>query len=132
FYQNLNYLKFKLLDQQFIFKSISEAIQSYNEIRVRKYLTVYNINDLKKIIEVSLSEFKNFYFNEGYLDFVKKILSKNNNQSTVFLEDTLQKTLKISLENALLNNGIRNTDIIRELELYDGKRLDLYVRYGFL
>lgn len=132
FHENLKTLKFILLNNNVSYRSISESIQSYNEVRKRKYLAIYDVSDLKSKIEESILDFKSFFFDEAYSHVITKLVSKGNIESAIFLEDTLQKTLKISLENALLNKGIRNTDIIRELQIFDNKRLDLVVKYGFI
>lgn len=132
FHENLKALKFILLNNNVSYKSISESIKSYNDVKKRKYLPVYDVNDLKSKIEESILDFKSFFFDEAYSHVITKLVSKGNIQGTIFLEDTLQKTLKISLENALLNKGIRNIDIVRELQIFDNKRLDLVVKYGFI
>ena len=50
----------------------------------------------------------------------------------VYNEDLAQKTTKLYLENALMRKGIRQSDIHREVELFDGKRIDLMITYGFI
>ncbi|VAY88195.1 hypothetical protein CARN8_2840006 [mine drainage metagenome] len=42
----------------------------------------------------------------------------------------IQKTLKTQVENILLRRGFQ-VDLIREPQLYDGKRVDILLRYGF-
>ncbi|WP_293884907.1 hypothetical protein [Sphingobacterium sp. UBA1498] len=132
FHENLKTLKFILLNKNVSYRSISESIQSYNEVRKRKYLAIYDVSDLKSKIEESILDFKSFFFEEAYSHVITKMASKGNIQGPVFSEDTLQKTLKIALENALLNKGIRNVDIMRELQIFDNKRLDFVVKYGFI
>lgn len=132
FNENLKILKFILLNNNVSCRSISESIQNYNEVKKRKYLPIYDVNDLKSKIDESIIDFKSFFFDEAYSNVISKILKNQNIKSTLFVEDTLQKTLKIAMENALLNKGIRNTDIVRELQIFDNKRLDLVVKYGFI
>lgn len=106
---------------------IQTAIESYNEIRHKRYLSVRNDRDLFDMVNKALLKIKNTIENEGLYRPLSDIASREH-----ISEDLIQKTLKVALENELLKLGIRHTDILREVNLYDNKRTDIIVKYGFI
>ncbi|WP_316840070.1 hypothetical protein [Pedobacter gandavensis] len=114
------------------FKNISEAIKQYNQIKAKSYLPVYNDADLQLIVSQSFDGLKDFVTYEGYGRNAQQLSGKKIGKSKLFNEDILQKTFKLFLEKHLLSRGIRQTDIYREVQLYDDKRLDILIKYGFI
>lgn len=106
---------------------IQTAVESYNEIRHKRYLPVRNDRDFFDIVNKALLKLKNTIENEGLYRPLSDMASSSH-----ISEDLIQKTLKVVLENELLKLGIRNTDILREVNLYDNKRTDILVKYGFI
>ena len=106
---------------------IQTAVESYNEIRHKRYLSVRNDRDLFDMVNKALLKIKNTIENEGLYRPLSDIASREH-----ISEDLIQKTLKVALENELLKLGIRHTDILREVNLYDNKRTDIIVKYGFI
>ncbi len=106
---------------------IQTAVESYNEIRHKRYLPIRNERDLFDMVSKALLNLKNTIENEG----LYRPLSDMANSSHIS-EDLIQKTLKVTLENELLKLGILNSDIEREVNLYDNKRTDILVKYGFI
>jgi len=114
------------------FTNISEAIKAYNQIKAKSYLPVYNEADLQMIVSQSFDALKEFVTYEGYSRPAQQLSGKKIGKTNLFNEDILQKTFKLFLEKHLLSKGIRQTDIYREVQLYDDKRLDILIKYGFI
>lgn len=106
---------------------IHVSVESYNAIRKKRYLPVRNDRDLFDMVNKALLKLKNTIENEGLYKPLSDMASSSH-----ISEDLIQKTLKVALENELLKLGIRNTDIEREVNLYDNKRTDILVKYGFI
>jgi hypothetical protein len=104
------------------------------------------IDFIKNAIDVDL---RRFVEDEGYYSEIEKVaghaiekevkdyLKKKGYKWLIerargHQEDLIQKTLKIQLEHILHNNGIRQSDISREPQLLDDKRVDFKISYGFL
>lgn len=121
-------------------QNILSSINKYNKIKSRSYLPVYNARDLNFIVQQVIEEdIRRFVYQEGFYKVVQKyfICGEHNEEvqsshQASIKEDYIQKTLKIQLENALIRKGIRGVDIIREPQLYDDKRIDLLIKYGFI
>lgn len=107
--------------------NIYQAIYQYNKIKTTKYKLINNTTDLYYLVQNAISDFVNTIENEGLYRPIN-FLSSDRYPN----EDLLQKTLKLSLENSLFKYGIREIDIIRESNLYDDKRTDILVKYGFI
>ncbi|OCW95168.1 hypothetical protein A9168_03235 [Macellibacteroides sp. HH-ZS] len=106
---------------------IQSAVECYNEIRLKRYLPIRNDRDLFDMVNKALLKLKNTIENEGLYRPLSDMASRSH-----ISEDLIQKTLKVTLENELLKLGIRNSDIEREVNLYDNKRTDILVKYGFI
>lgn len=114
-------------------RSIQQSINKYNTVKAKTYLPIYNDRDLfmmiKEIVEVDIPR---FVHREGFFRVFRPERGGKLDQNRRPSEDQIQKTLCIQIENILLKKGVRNSDISREEELYDGKRIDLVVKYGFV
>ena len=121
-------------------QNILSSINKYNKIKSRSYLPVYDARDLNFIVlQVIEEDIRRFVYKEGFYRVIQQYFTdgdrKKGAQSKPLAsirEDYIQKTLKIQLENALIRKGIRGVDIIREPQLYDDKRIDLLIKYGFV
>ncbi|WP_419699457.1 hypothetical protein [Mucilaginibacter sp. NFX135] len=126
-------LEKNLSDTHVLYKTISEPIRIYNEIQERKYLPIYNSIELASLVEHSIIDLESFIHNKGFYQTAMQLSGAIKSKKTsLFNEDVLQKTLAVTMENSLLRNGLRNTDINREIELNDGQRIDLLIKYGFI
>lgn len=121
-------------------QSIHSSINKYNKIKSRSYLPVYDARDLNFIVlQVIEEDIRRFVYKEGFYRVIQKYFLEGERKEKAkskplasLQEDYIQKTLKIQLENALMRKGIRDVDIIREPQLYDDKRIDLLIKYGFV
>lgn len=109
------------------FKKIVQAVKKANKIRSNDYLEVASTEELfmllKRVLE---TEIRRLIEQEGYYQTVQRVTSKQ--------EDTIQKTLTILVENALLRSGLRPNEVViyREAQLAYDKRTDFLISYGFL
>ncbi|MDQ1150499.1 hypothetical protein QE382_002483 [Sphingobacterium zeae] len=99
------------------------AVHSLNHILKKIYLPVNSNAELREIIlNVVNTDIKNLIENEGFYKLAGEVNEKKVG------EVTIQKTLKIALEKALMDRGLRKSDIFREVESYDGLKYD-YLKY---
>ncbi|WP_162996981.1 NACHT domain-containing protein [Mucilaginibacter kameinonensis] len=118
-----------------LYKTISEPVKKFNYLRTRKYLSIDDSHALVAVVDLALEDLKSFVNDKGYYMPARQLsgsIQRGAGKPKLFNEDILQKTLKVELENSLLRRGFRNTDILREVSIYDDKRLDLYIKYGFI
>lgn len=105
--------------------NILTCIQKYNKIVDNVYLKLKTDDDLIELVKNSINnDLKKFVEDEGYYRVIEKAVGSQ--------EELIQKTLKTQLENVLLKKGLRGTDILREPQLADDKRIDFLISYGFL
>ena len=120
--------------------NIDDCVKKYNLLKLKDYIQIDNSYNLRfVIIDIIENELSNFISNQGFyktIDKFNKIGEKNKKDkidNQLYLEErTIQDFLKIQIESYLLKRGIRNSDIYKEVELYDRKRIDLLVKYGFI
>ena len=111
-------------------KNISEAIRKYNELNALKDKKILNSDDLFRNLQDALdSDLRNWIEGEGAYKLL--IGEKVYEQKRQEYEKLVQRTLKTQVENILLKRGFE-VDLIREPELLDGKKVDFFVRYGFI
>jgi hypothetical protein len=126
------------------------CIQKYNKIVNTLYLFLKTHQDLIDFIKTIIDkDLRRFVEDEGYYREIEKASGhKLNTKVKKYLikegcewlvekakghqEDLIQKTLKVQLENIFLKNGLRDSDITREPQLQDDKRIDFKISYGFL
>ena len=110
--------------------NISEAIRKYNEAKKYSNKNILNSADLFGHIKNAIqTDLKRWVEGEGAYSVImggEKFKGKKNEY-----EKLIQKTIKGQLELILRKRDIV-VDITREEQLYDEKRTDLLVRYGFI
>ncbi len=107
------------------------AIQGLNHILSKVYLPVNSHSELRELIlKVINTEIKNLIENEGFYRVSDQLKSNSAGSGPKLGEVLIQKTLKIALEKALMENGLRKSDIYREVESYDGLKYDYLISYG--
>lgn len=102
---------------------IAECIKEYNQLKSEQYLDMARPRDLiEKVKEVINSDLKKWASSEG----IKLLQSKD--------EISVQKILKIQLENSFLRYGFRKNEvsILREPQLHSDKSVDFIISYGFV
>ena len=111
-------------------RNVSAAIQIHNDARGYDDKKITNSDDLfrhlQDVLEVDL---RRWIEGEGAYDLIRgeKVYEARKQE----YEKLVQKTLKAQVENIFLRRGFQ-IEIIREPQLYDEKRTDLLVRYGFV
>jgi hypothetical protein len=152
-----NWFKYKILSLKREYSSyiskpddVLTCIQKYNKIVTNTYLSLKEDQDLINFIRTAIDkDLRKFVEDEGYYREIekvaghkiskelKKILKQKGGDWLIasakgHQEDLIQKTLKVQLENIFQKREIRNSDIIREPQLLDDKRVDFKISYGFL
>ncbi|PKV75895.1 NACHT domain-containing protein [Pontibacter ramchanderi] len=116
--------------------NMADCVKRYNELKAKTYLPITSVLELRHVIEEVLNgDVTTFIHQEGFYRSIATITgnaASSKGKASHVSEDTIQKTLKVQIENGLLKRGFRHADIIREAQLYDDKRLDLLVSYGFI
>ncbi len=103
-------------------QSVAECILLYNNLKTRSYLNVVSSQDLfGKIKDVINNELRIWVMGEG-----SKLMKPG--------ETSVQKNIKLQLDNILLRKGFRPNEIIiiQEPQLLDDKRTDFLIFYGFV
>ena len=116
-------------------KSIHQSANIYNSLQAKIYERIHHpLELLHTILDVIRNEVTEEIRQGGlYAPIQKLVNGKNQSEKNPDVnEDLIQKMLKLSLENNLQRRGFRGTDIHREVELYDGKRYDFLIKYGFV
>jgi len=136
--EGINWFKYRLKELKrsyviFIGKptSIRECIQKYNKLKTQQYMeiaTPYDLNE--KVKDIIDKDLRRWIESEGAYSFI--IGEKIKETKKQDYEDFIQKTIKTQIENALLKKGLKETDIIREPQLLDGRRTDFLISYGFI
>jgi len=110
-------------------RNVSEAITKYNEARIHDNKHILNSSDLFRQLQDAMeSDLRRWIEGEGAYDLI--LTSKVYKTKIQEYEKLIQKTLKTQIENILLKRGFQ-LDVFREPHLYDDKRTDFLVRYGF-
>jgi hypothetical protein len=111
-------------------RNISQAIKKYNEARAHDDKNIRNSSDLFRHLQEGMeTDLRRWIEGEGAYELIigRKVYKSKRQE----YEKLIQKTLKTQIENILLRRGFQ-VDVIRESQLYDEKRADFLVRYGFV
>ena len=111
-------------------RSISEAVHAHNEAREYDDRKIRNSHDLYRHLQnVFEFDIKRWIEGEGAYELIigEKVYATKKQE----YEKLIQKTLKAQIETMLLRRGFQ-VELIREPQLYDEKRTDFVVRYGFV
>jgi hypothetical protein len=110
-------------------QNIGGAIGRYNEARIRQDRKIHNSADLfTNLLDAFDRDIRKWIEGEGaYAIITAEKIYKSRKQE---YEKLVQKTIKAQIENILLKRGFQ-VEVLREPELYDEKRIDFLVRYGF-
>lgn len=108
----------------------AEAIRKYNVAREYDDKRIVTSADLAKHLQDALdTDLRQWIEGEGAYEII--LGTKVYEGSKQEYEKLIQKTITTQIENALLKRDIQVT-ILREPQLYDEKRVDILVRYGFV
>ena len=111
-------------------RNVSEAVKKYNEVRSFDDKKIRNSDELFRHLQDALAtDLRRWIEGEGAYSLIlgKKVFSSKKQE----YEKLVQKTLKAHLETIFLRRGLQ-VDIGREPQLYDEKRADFVIRYGFV
>jgi len=136
--EGINWFKYRLqrLKRSYMFfigkpSGVVECIRKYNMLKRRQYFQITTPHSLReKIKEVIDEDLRRWVEGEGAYSFI--VGNKIRESRRQDYENLIQKTVKTQLAYALLNRGFKGTDIIREPQLLDGKRVDFLIFYGFI
>jgi hypothetical protein len=110
-------------------RNISEAITKYNDARSHDNKNILSSSDLFRHLQDAMeTDLRRWIEGEGAYDLI--LTSKVYKAKIQEYEKLIQKTLKTQIENILLKRGFQ-VEVLREPQLYDEKRTDFLVRYGF-
>jgi len=123
--------------------NIADSIKKYNELKLKRYQPILTSLELFHVIQEVIDEdIITFIQKEGFYrpteyfiggrSRAAKATTSGRKAYAYINEDAIQKTIKIQIENGLLKREFRDADIHREVQLYDDKRLDLLISYGFV
>jgi hypothetical protein len=111
-------------------RNISEAVRRYNTTRDYDDKKIVTSDDLFLQLQDALDrDLRRWIEAEGAYNLIlgEKVYRGKQNQ----YEKLIQSTLKDRVEKILLRRGFQ-VDFIREPELTDGKKVDFWVKYGFV
>jgi len=110
-------------------RNVFEAIKKYNKAKAYDDKKILTSADLYRQLQDALdTEIRRLIEGEGLYALIlgEKVFDAKKQQYEVLI----QKTLKTQIENVMIKKGF-NIELIREPQLYDEKRVDYFVRYGF-
>jgi hypothetical protein len=108
----------------------AEAIRRYNAARKYVDSRITTSADLtRELQDVFDSDLRKWIEGEGAYELILggRVLDSKKQE----YEKLIQKTITTQIENALLKRGIES-EVLREPDLLDDKRVDLIIRYGFV
>jgi hypothetical protein len=112
-------------------KGITEAIKIYNKQRDRDHNLVNDYEGLFQLLkEIIDTDLRKWIEGEGAYELIvgEKVFDTKKQR----YEELIQKTIKTQLENLFIKKGLVDINIDREEQLYDDKRVDFLIRYGFI
>lgn len=111
-------------------RNVSEAVKRYNEAHDFQDKKIRNSDELFRHVQDAVAtDLRRWIEGEGAYSLIlgEKVFRSKKQE----YEKLVQKTLKAHLETILLRRGLQ-VDIGREPQLYDEKRADFVIRYGFV
>lgn len=108
----------------------AESIRKYNLAREYDDKRIATSADLAKHLQDALdTDLRAWIEGEGAYELI--LVGKVYKSKQQEYEKLIQKTIKTQIENAMLKRGFQ-TEVLREPDLLDDKRVDLLIRYGFV
>lgn len=108
----------------------AESIRKYNAAREYDDKRIVTSADLAKHLQDALdTDLRTWIEGEGAYELI--LVGKVYKAKQQEYEKLIQKTIKAQIENAMLKRGFQ-TEVLREPDLLDDKRVDLLIRYGFV
>lgn len=108
----------------------AESIRRYNAAREYDDKRIMTSADLAKHLQDALdTDLRTWIEGEGAYELI--LVGKVYKSKQQEYEKLIQKTIKAQIENAMLKRGFQ-TEVLREPDLLDDKRVDLLIRYGFV
>ena len=111
-------------------RSVSEAVRRYNQARDYDDKKIVSSEDLFHQLQGALeTDLRRWIEGEGGYSQIlgENVLSGKRKQYEKFI----QRTLKTEVDNIMRRRGFE-IDLLRESELLDGKKVDFWVKYGFV
>jgi len=114
-------------------QNIADCIKKYNFFKEKIYLDISTPRDLVELVKKIINEdLRKWVEDEGAYKYIERYKPEKGKKFK--REDLIQKTIKTQFENGLMKAGIRPEEIhiVRESQLYDEKRTDFLIFYGFI
>ncbi len=111
-------------------RNVSEAVRRYNNARDLDDKKIITSDDFFQQLQSALdTDLRRWIEGEGGYSLIigENVLSGKRKQYERFI----QRTLKVEVDNIMRKRGFE-VDLLRETELLDGKKVDFWVKYGFV
>jgi GTPase SAR1 family protein len=111
-------------------RNVSEAVRRYNRARDFDDKKIVTSDDFFEQLKDALEkDLRRWIEGEGGYSLIigENVLSGKRKQYEKFI----QRTLKTEVDNIMRKRGFE-VDLLRETELLDGKKVDFWVKYGFV
>ncbi len=111
-------------------RNVSEAVRRYNKARELDDKKIITSDDFFQQLQSALdTDLRRWIEGEGGYSLIigENVLSGKRKQYERFI----QRTLKVEVDNIMRKRGFE-VDLLRETELLDGKKVDFWVKYGFV
>ena len=111
-------------------RNVSEAVRRYNKARDFDDKKIITSDDFFQQLQSALdTDLRRWIEGEGGYSLIigENVLSGKRKQYEKFI----QRTMKVEVDNIMRKRGFE-VDMLRESELIDGKKVDFWVKYGFV
>lgn len=111
-------------------RNVSEAVRRYNNAREFDDKKIITSDDFFQQLQSALdTDLRRWIEGEGGYSLIigENVLRGKRKQYERFI----QRTLKVEVDNIMRKRGFE-VDLLRETELLDGKKVDFWVKYGFV
>lgn len=111
-------------------RNVSEAVRRYNNARDLDDKKIITSEDFFQQLQGALdTDLRRWIEGEGGYSLIigENVLKGKRKQYERFI----QRTLKVEVDNIMRKRGFE-VDLLRETELLDGKKVDFWVKYGFV
>jgi hypothetical protein len=111
-------------------RNVSEAVRRYNKARNFDDKKIITSDDFFEQLQNALdTDLRRWIEGEGGYSLIigENVLAGKRKQYERFI----QRTMKVEVDNIMRKRGFE-VDMLRESELIDGKKVDFWVKYGFV
>jgi hypothetical protein len=111
-------------------KPLTYYIKKFNKQKGLRYLEVSTEDDLHRLLYNAIDkDLRKWVEKEGAYKFINQIKFETKTKQK---ETLIQKTLVSQFENILFKRDLRQFDVLREVEVLNGEKVDFLIKYGFI